>query len=233
MRCKAIANSTGEQCRKNAVTGREYCRSHKGYVAAGTDHWNYKHGGYSKVIPHRLLETYEEVLENDRRNELTHEIALSESRLRDLLGRVDSGESGALWKNLRGMERRLRKMSWGIENADAADLLCEMLGVIRGGYQDYRAWEDAERWIARKTRLVESERRRAVEDEEMIRADEALALAAEWTQIVRTAVEKYVGDPRQAQLVHDFIAAQIGGGQGFAHGPGADGRLGIGAPSPN
>lgn len=35
-------------CRNNPVTGKKRCRMHGGCSPSGKDHWNYKHGYWSK-----------------------------------------------------------------------------------------------------------------------------------------------------------------------------------------
>ncbi len=52
-RCSARARSTGEICRKAAVTGCKTCKSHGGHkkVRRGEQHWNFR--GAGQTAPER------------------------------------------------------------------------------------------------------------------------------------------------------------------------------------
>jgi hypothetical protein len=39
---------TGAACRNNPVTGKKRCRMHGGASLSGKNHWNYKHGFWSR-----------------------------------------------------------------------------------------------------------------------------------------------------------------------------------------
>jgi len=47
MICGATTRSGGS-CQKHAIDGRTRCRLHGGASPRGEDHWNYKHGWYTK-----------------------------------------------------------------------------------------------------------------------------------------------------------------------------------------
>ena len=55
---------TGAACRNNPVTGKKRCRMHGGASLAGKEHWNYKHGYWSREEKQqrsqmmRLMKTY-------------------------------------------------------------------------------------------------------------------------------------------------------------------------------
>jgi hypothetical protein len=209
------------------MEGRDVCYHHGGKSKRGAEHPNYQAKGYSEVIPKRLLETYDEVLDNTKRNELVHEIALVEARVRELVGRVDTGESGAIWRELRGLASQFRSAARRGDEETTNDLLDQILRTIGRGHSDERAWDDVDRWVKSKTKLVESDRRRAVEDAEMIHNAEALAIVAEWTAITRQVVEEVVHDTAKADKILGLVSARIGGG------PSSDGSSRILDLSPN
>ena len=57
-RCSAMARSTGEICRKAAVTGCKTCKSHGGHkrVRRGNQHWNYQGAGQTQHERHERHE---------------------------------------------------------------------------------------------------------------------------------------------------------------------------------
>ena len=170
---------------KNPAMANGRCRMHGGLTPRGTDLPQFKTGRYSKALPDRLFEKYEIALADEERHDLRDEIALAETKIDDILGRIEHGESGELWLRLRELERRVRR-----ETGDArAALLGEMLNLIRRGAQDEIMWREVERWIARKQRVVEADMRVARDKQEMVSAEEVAALCAGILDAIRRHVE--------------------------------------------
>ncbi|HLB76051.1 MAG TPA: hypothetical protein VJO72_03370, partial [Candidatus Dormibacteraeota bacterium] len=130
------------------------------------------------MLPRRLLSTFHQSLRDPALLELRQEIAVVQARALDLIKRVDSGESGQLWKRLQATWDEVEAAQRAKDMAGLETALTELGQLIRRGAADYAAWEDACRQIDRKQRLVESERRRLVELHQMIRVDELLTLMA-------------------------------------------------------
>lgn len=85
MQCQAKCKATGQRCRRRAVKGKRVCTVHGGLTPAGTASIHYRSGRYSKHLPARLTERYQEAQTDQRLLELREEIALIDSRLSDLL----------------------------------------------------------------------------------------------------------------------------------------------------
>jgi len=100
---KAPHKSAGEKCGSNAKKGREYCGRHGGNIPVGAAHPNYKDGRTSNhYTPARLAGHIDQILDSPNEVlELNTHIARSEALSRDLLPRLDTGESGQGWKNLK------------------------------------------------------------------------------------------------------------------------------------
>src|SRR5215204_7634646 len=98
----------GTPCQNPAMkNGR--CRMHGGLTPRGTDLPQFKHGRYSKSLPDRIVERYEQPLADEERHDLADEIALAEMKVDDLLSKIDRGESDELWIELRDRERALQR----------------------------------------------------------------------------------------------------------------------------
>ncbi len=117
------------------------CRMHNGNAAAGIANGNYKHGRNSKyltAIPSRLKTAYRQLRERDDLLEQSNEIALIDARLRDVLARVDTGEAGALWRDLQAalaeFEKARAKGIAGVPDMNAA--LERMKMLIERGAND-------------------------------------------------------------------------------------------------
>ena len=165
----------GGTCKQAALpNGR--CHYHGGKSPAGIASGTYKTGRYSRYLPARLAGRYAEAQADGALLELRDDIALTDARLADLLGRVDSGESGALWQRL--MEARLELLAYrrAGDTAKTAATLNLILELIGQGQSDYRAWGEIAAVLEQRRRLVESERKRLIELQQTITVERAMLL---------------------------------------------------------
>lgn len=192
----------GTPCRGWAMpNGR--CRMHNGGAARGVAASRFLHGRYSSSIPARLAARYAEAEHDPRLLELRDEVALIDARLEDLLGRVDTGESGAIWQRLMAARMELLEAQRTNDRRGQLDNLRVILDLIGQGHADYRAWAEVGGILEQRRRLVESERRRLVEAGLMISAEQALALIG----AVMQAVKEHVHDQEQLRAISRTIDA--------------------------
>lgn len=158
------------------------CRIHGGKSPAGEASPQFQTGRYSRVLPRRLLARYDEAQHDSRLLELHDEISLLDARLADVLGRVEQGDSRDLWKALR---EALADYHAGNDNA-----IRTIGGLIERGIADWAAWGEVSKLIGQRASLVESERRRLVEMQQMVTAEQASTLIVRMAAIVR----RYVTD---------------------------------------
>lgn len=81
-RCKALARTTGEQCKNPALIGFDVCRMHGGKGGRPIIH-----GRYSLTHRQALADKMQAFLEDDRPGDLTDELALTRALLQDYLER--------------------------------------------------------------------------------------------------------------------------------------------------
>lgn len=161
------------------------CHKHGGKSLGGVASPTFKSGRWSKFIPARLSERYSEAKDDPRLLELAEDIALLDARVADVLGRVDTGESGAIWQALQKAVADFRKATKK-EDKDAAILY--IFHLIERGNDDYQAWQDVRGLLDQRRRLVESERKRLVESHQMISSERAMVLIAAIVDTVRRHV---------------------------------------------
>src|SRR5215204_458912 len=161
---------------KNPAMANGRCRMHGGLTPRGTDLPQFKTGRYSRSLPDRMVERYRAALADEERHDLRDESALSETKVADLLSKMDRGESDELWIRLRTLEQQVRRASEAGERR--AELLGEILTLIRRGGTEAMSWRDVERWVARKQRVVETDMRVAQVKQEMVSVEEVMALVA-------------------------------------------------------
>ena len=137
-RCTAKAKTTGRRCKSPAVVGMDKCRMHGGKSVSGASSGTYRTGRYSKAIPERLAARYAEAQSDDRLTEMREEIALLDARLSELLSRLDTGESGAIWSALMKAKHQFETAHPGEKQMR----LTMLLGLIDEGHDDRLNWAE-------------------------------------------------------------------------------------------
>jgi hypothetical protein len=122
---------------------------------------------------------------------LRHEISVVDARINDLFQRVDIGESGHLWLRSKEVLVQLRKALVSQDSKKVSEAIIELDELIRRGSTDYGAWNEIENTIELRRRLVETERKRLVDMQQMITAEQAAA----YLRAITLAVRENVSDP--------------------------------------
>lgn len=201
-KCTATSKRTKERCEANAMHGSNVCYHHGGRSLKGIASPALKHGKYSKHMPQRLLERYHEALEDNQLLELNHEIALVDSRLSDLLTRVDTGEAGKLWADARKLNSEVQQAVHDENYGRLMVKAAELDFIIGTGLTDHAAWSELSSLIEQRRRLVESQRKRLIEGQQMITAEQALLFV---TAVIDT-VRRNVADKTALQNISLDIA---------------------------
>lgn len=186
--CTAKSKRSGAQCKRAAMVGKTKCYMHGGATPAGPTSPHYVTGRYSKVLPARLLARYQEASADAELLALREDIALVDARLADLLGRVDSGESVQAWGRV---AEGLGLLRAAIAQGDAGGLrgaVSALEAAVKQGQADYAAWDEVGKTLDRRARLVEGERRRLVEMQQMLSAEQAMTLLAAVADVIRRHV---------------------------------------------
>lgn len=193
------------------MRGGVKCRSHGGASPRGEASPSFKHGLRSKyitAIPQRIKSDLENLRKRDDLLRLNDEIALIDSRLLDILKRVDTGEAGQVWAELRKAHKAFVEAkalgAAGIVEMTAA--LYQMEALIERGASDYFAWGEACKLIEQRRRLVESERKRELEQQEILTGKEAAMLFNALLSIVNEHVTDRDTKQRIQAAVYDLTS---------------------------
>jgi hypothetical protein len=160
---------------------------HGGLTPRGAASPHFKHGRYSRALPARLLERYQSALDDPDLLAMHHEIGVVDARLHELIGRIDTGESGARWKAIRRALQDYRDARGTMGEETSLGVLAE---AIEAGVSDEAAWREISGLIGQRQALVESERRRLVQTRQMISVEEATATFV----AVLDAVHRHIHD---------------------------------------
>jgi hypothetical protein len=194
----------GTPCRGPAMANGR-CRMHGGASPRGIDHPSFTSGRYSRSAPDRLVERYAEALDDPERHDLRDEIALAEAKIADLLTGMGSGESDRMWMLLLTLERRLRDAP----PDKAAGYREEILALIRQSGSESLAWKDVSDWMRVKRQAVEADVKMAQVKQQMMSAEEVMALMGGILDSIRRHV---LDQDTRAAIGRDIRALGSGSG---------------------
>ncbi len=200
MRCNAKAKHSQVQCRSRAVTGSAKCYMHGGKSLRGVASATYKTGRYSKDMPTRLAARYNASLDDPALLALRDEISVVDSRISDLLKRVDSGESGMLWYGLKkALESFKVARSFGDTEA-MREGLAQIEGFIDQGAADHAAWDEVYDAIEQRRKLTETEHKHLVAAQQLISVERANILLGALLESIRREVTTHA-EPTAARAI--------------------------------
>ncbi len=189
------------------VNGR--CRIHGGTSLMGPAHPDYKHGRYSTWLPPALRDKVEEAVADPELLSLNAHIGLLDVRLGELLERVDAGTGQGHWARAAKAWQRYQEAA-AAQRISSMRMALEDLGrEIAAGQQDAVLWVEIVRTMEARRGMVDTERRRRVDMQLMVTAEEALGMMRALVESVR----KYVRDPEVLRLVTGDFARLVGRGR--------------------
>lgn len=201
MQCTAKSKQSGVQCKRSAVAGKTVCAMHGGKTPTGFGLPQTRTLQHSRAIPVRMVAAYEASLNDPEILNLNTSIALIDARIADLLTRVDTGESGAIWNELRKAYAELRNPN----KAKAAEALNDIGMLINRGAGDSIAWAEVSRLLDDRRKHVETKQKIETSGERAVSATELMTFMG----AVLSLIQSTVSDKREKQLIADGIERLI------------------------
>lgn len=198
----------GTPCQR-APMANGRCSRHGGKTLRGIASPTFKHGRASKYMPTRLLGKYEEAMKDPELLNLRSDIAVVEARLAELMETLSTGESGALWKAASSAALRIKDLQAAMARpnvtperlaalqTEVAALTSVLVNNVAQGARDVDTWAELLGTMEQKRRIVESERRRLVDMNQMITAESAMGLIVALGMVVK----RYVTDRKVLQQI--------------------------------
>lgn len=201
----------GGQCQAPATeNGR--CRKHGGLTPSGVNAPSFKHGRYSKQLPTRLWDAYQEAITDEQLLALNEGIATLDARLVDLFSRADDSGGLQAWRQLKHQLNQLRTALLGqrVDLAAAMVAMNEMTDVVNAGIAEASLWQDVLFTIEQRRKMTETEMKRRKEMENLLTAEQAVV----FVHAVVDSVRRRVDDPDTiAQIEGDFRRLLVGTGR--------------------
>lgn len=185
--CGAKTRS-GEPC-ENASMLNGRCRIHGGKSLKGIASPKFVNGRHSKYMPQHLLPRYLEALNDPELLNLQSDIALVESRLTELLQVIPNNESSGLWTEVKSNLKILGQGLKANNQSLATQALDTLTQLTQEGTQEWRTWNEIDKLLSTKRKLIESERSRLQQMNQYITTEQAMIFAAAVTDAVKRNVK--------------------------------------------
>lgn len=191
----------GGICQKRCMVGRNRCRLHGGLSPRGADSPHFKHGLYSRVLPKHLRGDFASLMSDPALLEGRAELSILQLRMRELIARLETGESAASWARAQEAFGRLKQAEEDGDDEARADSLTELGELLESGTRRERAWEDASEFIERLSKVSERESKRVAREQQTATADEVRLLV----QSITNAVMLHVTDESTRAKIAEHV----------------------------
>jgi hypothetical protein len=207
--CGAKKRGRNEICHSRPMANGR-CRLHGGLTPSGTASAAYRGKNRSKyltALPARLQPAYELARKAEDLLELNNEIALVDTRINDVLSRVDSGEAGTIWERLSEVCGRFDSAMTEKDFTGPQLLFVEMATLIKKGGEDWEVWGEIGKLLEQRRKLVESETKRITQQQEVLTSSEAYLLFNALLSIVN---EHVTDRETKAKIQQGFTRLTVG-----------------------
>jgi hypothetical protein len=186
-RCGVKNRTNGKPC-MNAPMENGRCRLHGGAMLQGSEHPSYKdgrHARFYKQLPTRLREIYDGFSNSDELDSLTPNIAILDTRMAELIERLEEGDYGATYQKLR---KAFYKADLSLRTKDMesfAEHWRDIQELIETGSKDYSLWQQIVELNERRGRMVERKHN-------ILNKSELTISIVQFTQVLRLIEDAFV-----------------------------------------
>lgn len=166
--CSAKAKSTGVQCRRRAVNGRNVCTVHGGLTPRGRDHPAFKHGRYSKHLPDRLGALVEQQIGDPDLLSLRDDVSLLDAITFELLENIDIGYEIELWKAAQKAYNDFQKAANDDRQDEAMAALTGLGNTLGQGLEVSKPRKELIGLLEQRRKTVDTERKHYLQMQEVI-----------------------------------------------------------------
>lgn len=190
------------------MKGTTVCRFHGGAgilaikeANTGFNFWGFKTGRYSKLLPKKLGETYEKGLADPHLLELREEIALTDSRISELVENIGSGESTDNWMDLRDVWKDMVNATRNGDQEMQNKLFPIINRLIRQGSSEAVQWKEITRLQEHRRKLSESEQKRMQSAQQMVAVESVMILMSATIAALKESVLLYADGETSTRIL--------------------------------
>jgi len=167
---------------------------------------NYKHGRYSKVLPVRLQQSYEEATHSPQLLSVRHDIAACEAMLEDAFRRLDSGESGQVWRELREALTAFEAAEARRDTETMATHLAALRSLIRRGHEDAGVVADIRALWDSRCKLTFTEQKTLTALHQTMTKEQLLYYMGVITDAITRHVTAHADEPTRVSILGGLVA---------------------------
>lgn len=197
----------GSPCKGSAVKGRRFCRMHGGKNPVGAAHGRFKHGGFSDILPERILETYQDESEKLELTSQREHLALVNTLIKSTAAELEGSLPSEIWAATKLLVDAARAAIEKGEISRGVALLGQIHGLADQGDSAKETENRVVQLIERSRRLSETETKREYARSSAVTASQLAVVIAH----LQHSVNANVSDPNtRARIAADF-ARLLGG----------------------
>jgi len=140
---------------------------------------------------------------------LRDHVAVLDARVGELIAGLDRGEAGRHWTLLQALLVEFVNARAAGKVPEMAALLGQITVAINVGASEAMRWAEVMGTMQVQQRLVESERRRMVELQQVLTAREAMLLMHAATGALQEGVKRFVDDPKAQRQILSFVGGEF------------------------
>lgn len=193
------------QCRNRAQPGRTTCKWHGGNTPAGIDSVHYKHGKYSRHLPTNVRKRYLAAIEDPDLLSLKNDIAVTESRILELMEKIDTGEAGKTWSIINKALDRLEKAILSGNQLRYQSAMKNVKDIAAQGMDDYKTYNDIKDMQEHRRKMTETENKMLIAKNQMITAQEFYTIIG----LIREVIHHHVVSEIQDKQVRKAFLAGV------------------------
>jgi hypothetical protein len=188
----------------------EACKYHGGASPKGAEHYNYKHGAYSKWLPSDLASGYEEYMSDPDRMSLEREMALTRALIADRAQALNAVHSAEAWEQLSKLYGRLERAEAKKDADSYARIKLEMGKIIDAGAGLESTRKELKGLIDQERKLVDTERQLMIDMGELMTRGMVLMMFGNYMEAVKNNVLPLEGGAKAVTEIARTIRAMVG-----------------------
>lgn len=206
-RCTAKSKQRGQRCRNPAMPGRTVCRFHGGTQGMGVANPGFKHGRFSKILPKGIRKRYEAALNDPGLLSAREEIAMLTARVEEIAGRLTSGETAELWREIRRAHAEMESAlaSRPPDQAALRSAMARIKECVTKGATEQAVWDELQEAIERKSKVSAREHKMMVDQQQMLTTEESLT----FVMSVMASVRRHVHDRNTLRSIGDDLSGLL------------------------
>jgi hypothetical protein len=207
-RARLRGERKGKLCVNHHLKGRKGCRMHLGKRSVGMAHHNYQSGEFSRyiqVLDPQTAERYKAMQSSPDYLSLSPDIYAAQMRIDEVLARARTGETGTSWKKARESFNAFLTAQEAKNRPASVAALAELRAALDAGNKEREAWDEVGVLWTRLQRLVESQRRRAIEHGELV----ALAVVLTILRTSAESIRRHLFDADIDTTIRDAILGHV------------------------